>query len=165
MTHALVALALTTLLGADDARPAPIAVFLEPVTGGAVQGVAVEKVEAALRARLGREKGLALVTEADQATVVLRVTECLAWAEKTHVTEITDRTPNLPTAGRGRGVGPEAYGSRTEHRPQVSLVVRATWPERFHDLQSGDGDRTLKDAADSVGDQLARVLKAPRRPR
>lgn len=144
---------------AADEKSAPLALHLQAIDPEVVKGVTVAKVEEALRGRLGREKSLALVPRAEDATVVLEVTECLVWTEKRRV---TDRPLNIPTQGRG-SPGPEpAYETRTERRKQVSLVVRATWSERFEDLQSGDADRTLKDAAGSVADALARILKGTR---
>jgi hypothetical protein len=149
---------------ANAGTPAPTSVYLEPVEDSAVQGIAVEKVEKALRERLARDKRMQLVTSAEEAALVLSVAECLAWGEKKRVTEITDRTPNLPTDGLGGRRGPDAWGTRTENRTRVSLVVRASWKDRFHDLASHEDDRTLKAATDSVAGALSRLLKAPRQP-
>lgn len=150
---ALGALAALLSTGAVQAgvRPAPIAVYLEPTADGVVQGLAVGKVEQVLRERLARKKSIVLVAEPEQAALVLRLTECAAWGERRRVSEAGDRVFFKPGSET-------SYGVRTEHRTQVLLVLRATWGERFDDLASHDSDRNLKDAADSVADQLHQLV-------
>jgi len=141
-------------------KRAAVAVHLEPVAEEAVQGLPVEKVEAALRQRLARTKGVTLVPSAEEATIVLRVSECLGWGEKVRTNEANERNIGVNEKGPIRNIGSEGvYGTRVEKRSRVSLVVRATWSGRFHDLQSADDDRSLKAAADTVADELARVVK------
>jgi hypothetical protein len=48
---------------------------------------------------------------------------------------------------------------RNEHSTHVSIVVRATWGERFRDLVSHQSDKTIKAAADSVADELERFTR------
>ena len=140
--------------------PAPVKVFLESAAEDAVEGVDAARVDAALRKELGGKKSLSLVATPEEAAVVLRVTECLVFTEKRRVNEARERPVNIPTEGRGVAGGTEGvYGTRTETTAQAVLVVRATWPGQFADLQSHDRDRSLKDAADSVADQLDALAK------
>lgn len=134
------------------ARPAPVPVYLQPIGDGVVEGLAVEKVERTLRERLGRKKSIVLVTEPEQATITLKVTQCAGWGEKRRVSEAGDRIFFRPGSET-------SYGVRTENRTHVLLVVHATWGERFAELASHDGDRTLKAATDSVVDEVERLAR------
>ena len=133
-------------------RPEPLKVHLEEVAESAVRGLPVEDVEAALRKELKGRKSIVLVPTPEEATLVLRVTECTAWGEKRRVSEVDER--NIGINPRGQEVtnkgGEGMYGVRTEYATRVLLIVRATWGESFEDLQSADGDKNLKSAADTV---------------
>ena len=150
---AAAALACWTVPAARAAdKPAPVPVYLEPIGDGIVEGLAVDKVERALRDRLRRQKAIVLVDEPGQAAITLRVTECAGWGEKRHVSEGGDRVFFRPGSET-------SYGVRTENRSYLLLVVRATRGETFKDLVSHDGDRTVKAATDSVADQLLRFAR------
>ena len=155
-------------LGAGDAGAAssPLKVYLEPVAAEAVQGLPAEKVEATLRERLGRKKAVLLVPSAEEATLVLRVTECAAWGEKRRVNEADERNIAINPDGRVKNKGGEGvYGVRTQYTTHVLLTVRATWGDRFEDLQAADDDRNLKSAADTVAMALDRLVRHGLRPR
>jgi hypothetical protein len=158
--RAIAATLLAAATAAAGEKPAPVAVHLRPIEDDVVQGLPVEEVEAALRKRLAREKGITLVPNREDAAIVLSVSECLGWGEKRRINEADERNVAVNPDGRFKNFGSEgAYGTRTEKRSQVSLVVRATWPEHFQDLHSADGESSLKSAADSVADQLGRLVK------
>jgi len=161
MNHALSVLILAAATVSTSGKPAPVAVYLEPIAEEAVQGFPVDKVEASLRERLARAKGLRMVSTAEDAVVVLRVKECVGWGEKKRVNEAEERNVAVnPKGGPVRNRGSEGvYGTRTEYRTQVVLVVRATWPEHFQDLQAADDDRTLKSAVGTVADELDGLVK------
>ena len=145
---------------AADARPVTATVFLAPIGEDVVSGLESAKVEASLRKKLAGKKTVSLAPSAEEATIVLRVTECLAWSEKRRVNEWQERPAVMPTEGGGVAEGNEGvYGARTETRSQVALTVRASWGERFLDLQSSDTDSNLQQAVDSVAGQLDRLVK------
>jgi hypothetical protein len=147
----------------DAPRPQPLKVHLEEVAESAVRGFPVEDVEAALRAELRGKKSIVLVPTAEEAALVLRVTECVGWGEKHRISEVDERNiavNPVTRSGRAKNKGGEGmYGVRTEYRTQVVLVVRATWSDHFEDLQAGDDDRNLKSAADTVAGELDRLAK------
>jgi hypothetical protein len=163
---ACAAMLLAAATAAAGEKPAPVAVHLEPIGEDVVQGLPVEKVEAVLRERLARVKGITLVPNREDAAVVLSVSECLGWGEKKRINEADERNVAVNPDRRIKNLGGEGvYGARTEYRSYVSLVVRATWPEHFEDLQSADADSSLKAAVDSVAGQLGRLVKRGLRPR
>jgi hypothetical protein len=163
-TRRLAAMAVLAL-AAGGAGEAPVKVFLEAVDEDAVKGLEPAKVEAALREKLTRKKRVALVASQQDATVVLRVTECLGWTEKRRINEAQERPVNMPTQSGGIAGGTEGvYGARTERQSQVLLVVRATWGDHFQDLQSYDKDHSLKDAVDSVAGQMDALARRGLRP-
>lgn len=165
LSGAAAALAYASLAIAGDARPAPTHVFLEAVSADVVVGLDAAKVEAELRKKLSGRKTIVLASEEEGATVRLRVTECLGWIEKRRINEAGDRPVAGPTGKGGIARGTEgAYGVRTEERRQVTLTVRATWGEQFLELQSADLDRTLRDAVDSVANELDALVRAGLRP-
>lgn len=149
---AILPVLLAPLPSAAASRPEPLKVHLEDVAESAVRGLPVEDVEAALRKELKGRKSIVLVPTPEEATLVLRVTECTAWGEKRRVSEVDER--NIGINPRGQEVtnkgGEGMYGVRTEYATRVLLIVRATWGERFEDLQSADDDKNLKSAADTV---------------
>jgi hypothetical protein len=161
MRHLLVAgFIMTSVAGTAAEKAEPVNVHLEAIDGTVVQGFPVDEVEKALRDRLARIKEIRLVPEPEEARVVLKVTECLGWSEKRRVDEAGDRPILGPTGDGGVARGTEgAYGVRTETRPQISLVVRATWAEHFTDLQSATDEKQLKGAVDTVASQLAGIVK------
>lgn len=162
---AAAALALANMTAAGEARPAPTRVFLESVSDEVVVGLDAAKVEAELRKKLSGRKTIVLAPDEEDATIKLRVTECLGWIEKRRINEAGDRPVAGPTGKGGIARGTEgAYGVRTEDRPQVTLTVRATWGEQFLDLQSADLDRTLRDAVDSVARELDALVRGGLRP-
>ena len=152
---AMAGLALAVLAPAftlAGAKPAPVAVYLEPIDPAVVEGLAVRKVEESLRARLGRRKPIVLVDDPEKAAVTLSLVQCAGWGEKRRVSEAGDRVFFRP--------GTEtSYGVRTENRSYIVMVVRATEGGRFTDLASHEGDRTLKAASDSVADQLVKIVR------
>ena len=133
-------------------QPAPIAVHLVPVEDGVIQGLDPAKAERVLRERLARKKSITLVPDEEGAAIVLRVTQLAGWGEKKHTGEASDRVFFKPG-------GETSYGARTERTRYVSIVVRATWGERFRDLVSHESDKTIKAAADSVADELDRFAR------
>ena len=134
-------------------RPEPLKVHLEEVAQSAVQGFPVEDVEAVLRKEFRGRKTIVLVPTPEEAALVLRVTECVGWAEKRRINEANERK-----VATNRGLE-AVYGVRTEYRTHVVLIVRATWSEHFEDLQAADDDRNLKSAADTVAIALDQLVK------
>ena len=160
------AVLLVPLRPAAAARPEPLKVHLEEIQESDVKGFPVDEVEAALRKELAGRKSIVLVETPDEAALVLRVTECTGWGEKHEVREVDERNIAINPDGRVKNKGGEGtYGVRTEYRTHVVLIVRATWGDRFEDLQASDGDRNLKSAADTVGAGLDRLLKRALPPR
>ena len=141
-------------------RPEPLKVHLEEVAESAVRGLPVEDVEAALRKELKGRKSIVLVPTPEEATLVLRVTECTAWGEKRRISEVDERNIGINPRGQVTNKGGEGmYGVRTEYATRVLLIVRAAWAESFEDLQSADDDKNVKSAADTVALVLDRLVK------
>lgn len=156
--QALLAILLIAAVAPVSRAAAPVKVHLEPIAEGVIEGLDPAKAEQVLRDRLARRRSIVLVPEANDATIVLRVSELASWGEKRHVLEQADRGARIPTEGRGIASGSEGYiGVRSERKAYVLIVVRASWKDHFEDLTSHDADHTLKAAADSIAKKLDRI--------
>lgn len=141
---------------------AGVSVQLLPVEEAVVRGFKARQVETSLRDRVRGTKLLVLSTQRQAAVLTLQVTRCVRHQESTTVVDSRGGPITVPTGG-GVARGAEAeYGVKNRTETRVRLEVRASWDGRSTDLVSGERDRSLKEATDTVIKKLKMLVERER---